>query len=472
MGGFLGRSDVIVGSRSGDFGDFKEDADPVATSPLVLAPDIDEQVTVEHIYPGRSLQIFSSSAEIYVPSEPITPDNVALKVSSKRGTQALCQPVDVQGGTFFVDRNGTNIREYLFQETEQSYTAEPISTLGGHLVKSPVDMALRASGDTEEPTILYVINQGRDSNFDKVPAAAITIDRAQQVTAFARLVTPTGEFKAVATTQAGETAFIVSRELGGNEWNYFEIMDGDLLSDHAYEISNADTDYATATAGQTVFSYTFSNPLEVTDIAMFQREDTLDAWTRIEPTNYTLNTGAKTITLATGLDAGTLTVIAKRQTSFSTGAPELDGIACYVHCDKRPVGAHTPASGSVTIAGDEGFFIKAQIGLRWVPEIVLQAYKGQGGQSPTMENQRIFRVLLNVERTSHIAVAMENDRARAVALTDYDGAIYDQDLEEILFTGVKRVSGIGRWEKEPRLKITQTQPGLFHLRAASYDIKW
>lgn len=471
MGGFRSRPDVIVGSRVGNFAEFKEDADPISTSPLVLAPDIDEQVTVENIYPGRNLQIFTSAAELYIPVEPITPDTVALKVTSKRGHAERTQPVDVQGGTLFLDRNGTNLREYLFSEAEQSYTAEPVSTLGGHLVQDPVDMALRRSNDTDEPTILYVVNTGRDRNFAKVPGASITIDRAQQVTSFARIAT-FGELKAVAASQAGEVAFVTRRALAGNAWNYLETLDAARMSDHSSMIENAEIDEFTATASQTVFTYTFTNPSEDTDIAMFTREDSSAAWTRVEPGDYTLDTGAKTITLDTGATAGDLYAICKRQTSFSTGAPELDGIECYVHADGRPVGEHTPSAGSVTIAGDEGFFFEAEIGIRMVPDVILQAFKGQGGMSPTMQRQRIFRALLNLERTSHAAIGMETSSPRAIALTDYDADVWDQDLEEILFTGVKRVSGLGRWELEPRLRITQTEPGPFLLRSVSYDIRY
>lgn len=471
MGGFKGRPDVIIGSRAGAIDEFKEDADPVATSPLVLVPDIDEQVTIENIYPGRNLQIFTSSAELFIPDEPITPTNVALKITSKRGSSSYGQPVDVQGGTLFIDRNGTALREYLFTETEQSYTAEPVSTLGGHLINNPTDMALRRSVDTDKPTILYVINTGRDRDFNKVPAAAITIDRAQTVTAFARMETD-GEFMAVAATQAGQVAFMVQRELGGAEWQYLELMDADHYSDHSVKVANPDLETFTATALQTVFTYTFSNPTDVNDIAVFTRQDTNDDWARAAAADYTLNTGAKTVTFGTGQAVGHLVAISKRATTITTGTPELDGVVSYVHVDGRPVGAHTPASGSVTIAGDEGFFFFALVGLRMVPTVTMQAYKGQGGQSPTMQKQRIFRAVLSMDRTSNIAISMETGTPRAVALTDYDAGTFDLDLDDILFTGVKRVSGIGSWQLEPRVTITQTEPGPFVLRSIAYDIRF
>lgn len=472
MGGFKGQPDVLVRSRLQNFDDFKGDQDPVASSPLILQPDIDDLVEIRAIYPGRSLQIFTSSAELYAPDEPITPDNAALKVTSRRGHQDRTQPVDVQGGTFFVDRNGTALREYLFSEAEQSYTAEPISTLGGHLVQQPIDLALRRGVDTDEPTLVYLVNQGRDRDFTKVPAACLTVDRAQQIAAMTRITTKLGDFKGVAASQGGRVAFMVERRLAGNRWHYLEELDDNHMSDHAVEVANPDLETFTATEDQTVFTYTFSNPVDELDIGVFSRADDLDVWRRVEPDDYTLDTGAKTVTFDTGRDVDTKVAIAKRATSFSTGAPQLDGIECYLHVDGRANGAHTPSSGSVTVLGDEGFFFHARLGLRMVPNVVLHAFKGQGGQSPTMQKQRLFRALINVERTSSLAVCMDGQTPKAVALTSLDSGTYDMDLEEVLYSGQVRISGLGRWQKEPRLRITQNEPGPFLLRAARYDIRF
>ena len=190
MGGFKGRPDLLVGSRAGALFDFKEDADPVAGSPIVVAPNVDDQITIHNIYPGRHLQIFTSSAEMYIPDEPITIDNIALKTTSRHGANADTQPVDVQGGTLFSDRNGRALREYLYQDAEQSYSAEPVSILAGHLMASPQSLVLRRARDVDEPTLLLLANTGVDRAGDTVPAAMCVIDRAQQVTGFFRVKTP------------------------------------------------------------------------------------------------------------------------------------------------------------------------------------------------------------------------------------------------------------------------------------------
>lgn len=399
MGGFKARPDVIVASRAGALFDFKEDADPVAASPIVVAPNIDDQVTIQNIYPGRHLQIFTSSAEIYVPDEPITIDNIALKVTSRHGSSPDVKPVDVQGGTLFVDRNGRALREYLFTDTEQSYSAEPVSLLAGHLMSSPRSLVLRRARDVDEPTILLVANTGVDRKGDQVPAAMCVIDRAQQVTGFFRIKTH-GTPLEFATTQSGEAFAMVERDLAGVAWRFLEQFDDAFMSDCSVSISGS---------GSTI------------DVSAY---------------------------------------------------PWLEGQTVEVHGDGLPLGAFTVSSGSIDL-GTATYASSAEVGLKQVPRIVLHPFKGRGELSPTMQNMRIFRALLQLERTGAVAITgHDGGRARQVSLQNYDSGRMDPTLEEVLFTGPKRIGGLGRWQKEPTVEITQIEPMPFLLRSITYDIRY
>jgi len=399
MGGFKARPDMLVGSRAGALFDFKEDADPVAASPIVVAPNIDDQVTIQNIYPGRHLQIFTSSAELYVPDEPITIDNIALKVTSRHGSSPEVKPVDVQGGTMFVDRNGRALREYLFTDTEQSYSAEPVSLLAGHLMSSPRSLMLRRARDVDEPTLLLASNTGTDRNGDEVPAAMIVIDRAQQVTGFFRVKTQ-GKPLEFATTQGGEAFAVVERDLAGVKWNFMEQFDDAFMSDCSVSISGS---------GSTI------------DVSAY---------------------------------------------------PWLEGQEVEVHGDGLPLGAFIVASGSVDL-GTATYASSAEVGLRQVPRIVLHPYKGKGDLSPTMQNMRVFRALIQLERTGAVAITgHDGGRPRPVSLQNYDTGLMDPTLEEVLFTGPKRVGGLGRWQKEPTVEITQIEPMPFLLRSLTYDIRF
>ena len=399
MGGFKARKDLIIASRAGALFDFKEDMDPVAASPIVVAPNIDDQVTIHNIYPGRHLQIFTSSAELYIPSEPITIDNIALKVTSRHGSAPTVTPVDMQGGTLFVDRNGRALREYLFTDTEQSYSAEPVSLLAGHLMSSPRSLVLRRSRDVDEPTILLVANTGTDRNGVTVPAAMVVIDRAQQVTGFFRIATQ-GTPLDFATTQSGEAFAMVSRDLAGSAWNYLEQFDEAFMSDCSVSVSGS---------GSTI---------DVSDY------------------------------------------------------PWLEGEIVEVHGDGLPLGAYTVASGSIDL-GTATYASVAHVGLKQVPRIVLHPFKGRGETSPTMQNMRIFRALLQLERTGAAAITgHDGGRPREIPFFNYDSGTTDPTLEETLFTGPKRVSGMGKWQKEPTIEITQIEPMPFLLRSLTYDVRY
>jgi hypothetical protein len=400
MGGFAARPDLIIASRAGALFDFKTDVDPVSTSPIIVAPALDDQVTVQSMYPGRHMQIFTSSAELFIPDEPITPENIAIKATSRHGTQALTQPLDVQGGTLFIDRNGRALREYLFTDTEQSYSAEPVSLLAGHLVSSPRAMAVRRGRDVDEPTLLLIANTGVDRNGAQVPASFCVIDRAQQVTGFFRVDTVKGRPLSFAAAQGGNAFTVVRRELAGQPWNYLEQFDDDCMSDCSILFTGAGT--------------------------------TLDV----------------------------------------SSHPWLIGQEVFIHVDGLPVGLRTvPPSGVIDLDG-RSYAERAEVGLRMIPRIVLHPFKGKGQISPTMQNQRIFRALFQLERTADLATAMDGQRARPLALRNHDSGLWDPTIDEMLFTGPVRVSGLGKWQKEPCLFITQIDPLPFLVRSISYDVRY
>ena len=469
MGGFRSRPDVIAGSRAGAYFDFKADADPVAGSPILVAPNVDDQVSIQALFPGRHLQIFTSSTEFYVPDEPITIDNIALKATSRFGANQYVRAVDVQGGTLFVDRNGRAIREYLYTDTEQSYSAEPISIMAGHLVAEPRFLCLRRALDVDFPTLLMMANYGTDRFGQRVPASFCVIDRAQQVTGFVRITTP-GTPLGFITSQGGKSFAVTERSLAGPTWKYLEIFDADHMSDAAVFVDNPDVEDFTALAAQTVFTYTFTSPVSAAEISVWSFDGL--KWLRVSNEDYAINLGAKTVTFTTGRAAGDEIRIAKRVSQISlTDYPFLEGVEVYVHGDGMPIGLFTSSAGVIDL-GDQRFDFQAEIGLRMVPRIVMQPYKGKGEMSPTMRNMRIFEALIQVERTGALSIGQSGRRIRPVPLQRFDSGLMDPVLEEVLYTGAKRIAGLGDWSIEPCLEISQDEPMPFLVRSVTYDVRF
>lgn len=99
--------------------------------------------TIRAIVSGRHVQIFTSIGEWIVTGDPLTPTNIQVHQQSRIGSPVDRQvpPRDVDGATLFAARNGREIREFLFTDTEQAYQAPDLALLARHLVADPVDQA-------------------------------------------------------------------------------------------------------------------------------------------------------------------------------------------------------------------------------------------------------------------------------------------------------------------------------------------
>ena len=78
-----------------------------------------------------------------VTGAPLTPEDVQVQRQSRIGSPGdrHVPPRDVDGATLFVARNGRELREFLFVDTEQAYQAADLALLAQHLVRNPVDQA-------------------------------------------------------------------------------------------------------------------------------------------------------------------------------------------------------------------------------------------------------------------------------------------------------------------------------------------
>jgi hypothetical protein len=103
----------------------------------------DDRPAIRALISGRNLQVFTSTSEWVVTGVPLTPENVQVQRQSRIGSPADRQvpPRDVDGATLFTARNGHELREFLFVDTEQAYQAADLALLARHLVRNPVDQA-------------------------------------------------------------------------------------------------------------------------------------------------------------------------------------------------------------------------------------------------------------------------------------------------------------------------------------------
>ncbi len=142
IGGSRDLPNALWLSKSGQFFNFDlgTGADDEAIAFRLAA---NENQIIRSMVSGRNLQIFTSSGEWIVTGTPLTPTNLQVRRQSRIGspTDRQVPPRDVDGATLFVARNGREIREFLFTDSEQAYQAPDLALLARHLVLDPVDQA-------------------------------------------------------------------------------------------------------------------------------------------------------------------------------------------------------------------------------------------------------------------------------------------------------------------------------------------
>lgn len=214
----------VWASRSGDPQDFNTNltADDYG---IAVPADTSDVPAFTAIHAGRHLQLFSTSAEFYVPAsdaQAVTPNNVALRRNTDRGIKAGLRVHEVDGATLFVQRRGNALREMIFTDVELAYQTNNISLFSSHLIRDPIDFTLRRSTSTTDADYLFMCND------DGTMTVFCTL-RTQNVNAMTLWQTQ-GSYKA-AVSVLGEVYFAVERTINGNAVVMIERMDDTLTVD-------------------------------------------------------------------------------------------------------------------------------------------------------------------------------------------------------------------------------------------------
>ncbi|HYH18036.1 MAG TPA: hypothetical protein VD995_05405 [Azospirillum sp.] len=187
----------------------------------------DQVNAIRAVFSGRHLQLFTSGAEYMVSGDPLTPQNIQLNRQTRIGSPVdrTLAPRDVDGATLFVSRNGKEVREFLYTDTEAAYQANDLALLARHIVGKPRDQDF----DKSRRLLFVVMEDGA--------IGALTVYRAEQVTAWTRLTTD-GAARSVAVV--GDDVYLLAERGAG--WT-IERFDDTLNLDSAL-VGESDTPVA------------------------------------------------------------------------------------------------------------------------------------------------------------------------------------------------------------------------------------
>ena len=147
FGGTLDQPDTLFFSKIGSFYNF--DVGEALDNEAIVATAATGTVnSIRHLVSNRDLQIFTNSSEFYVPTfenKAITPTNLQIKKQTPYGS-SFVNPVEIDGATVFVQSNGRIVREYIFTDSEQAYSASPVSSIASHIINTPKYSTVAHSG--------------------------------------------------------------------------------------------------------------------------------------------------------------------------------------------------------------------------------------------------------------------------------------------------------------------------------------
>ena len=160
--GTIQEPDAIWMSSIGQFFNFDvgnaEDDDSIN---LVAATgDVNE---IRYLVSNRDLQVFTASAELYVPTflnQAITPANAQIRKQTPYGCEFV-EPQSIDGATIFMQTGGRVAREYLYTDSEDAYTATAVSMISSHLINDFQDLAVvNGAFEKAESYAVFVSSDG------------------------------------------------------------------------------------------------------------------------------------------------------------------------------------------------------------------------------------------------------------------------------------------------------------------------
>ena len=146
FGGTIAEPDKLWMSKIGDYFNFDVGIanDDESIQLTAATGDVNE---IRYLVSNRDLQVFTVSGELYVPTylnQAITPTNAQIRKQTPYGC-SFVTPDSIDGATIFVQHNGHAVREYIYSDSEDAYTASSVSTVASHLMLDPKCLAIAHS---------------------------------------------------------------------------------------------------------------------------------------------------------------------------------------------------------------------------------------------------------------------------------------------------------------------------------------
>ena len=491
LGGTKSRPNTLFGSRVARFFDFNP-GEGLDDDSIEATLDTDSVNAIIGLFSGRDLQIFTKGGEFFVPQsslDPITPSNIVINGSTRRGAKEGIKPVGVESGTLFIQRSGKAVREFSFSDTELSYVSSNISLLSSHLLSTPVDMALRKATSTTEGDMLMIVNNDgtlvmysllRDQNViapslasTGPDVATITVSDYANIAAGTEL-TFTDNNGTVITLQSEAVGSSAPSSASGNTHFFRPNSSNDTTADNIF------------TAFGNISQFVVKNPAAavVTVKRVVPGDDNLTV-TTTDSTRLTVTNFAKSDKfLNVAVDVETVYCVVKRSINGSdvyyveafnddnttdsailfsggtlpgstslSGLTHLEGETVKVIVDDAMQANKVVSSGAITLDAVPSSYV--EVGLDYTPKVKTLPVELKLPSGNTIaQKKRIVEATANVYLSQNLTVD-----GKDIAFT-----------ASSFFTGLKRRKPMLGFDRQGQITISQSQPLFFTLLGIEYKV--
>ena len=491
LGGTKSRPNTLFGSRVARFFDFNP-GEGLDDDSIEATLDTDSVNAIIGLFSGRDLQIFTKGGEFFVPQsslDPITPSNIVINGSTRRGAKEGIKPVGVESGTLFIQRSGKAVREFSFSDTELSYVSSNISLLSSHLLSTPVDMALRKATSTTEGDMLMIVNTDgtlvmysllRDQNVI-APSLASTGPETASITVsdYANIAVGTE----LTFTDNNGTVITLQSEAAGSSSPSSASGNTHFFRPNSSNNTTADNIF---TAFGNISQFVVKNPAAavVTVKRVVPGDDNLTV-TTTDSTRLTVTNFAKTDKfLNVAVDVETVYCVVKRSINGSdvyyveafnddnttdsailfsggtlpgstslSGLTHLEGETVKVIVDDAMQTNKVVSSGAITLDAVPSSYV--EVGLDYTPKVKTLPVELKLPSGNTIaQKKRIVEATANVYLSQNLTVD-----GKDIAFT-----------ASSFFTGLKRRKPMLGFDRQGQITISQSQPLFFTLLGIEYKV--
>lgn len=232
MGGLASRPGTLIASRIGQFFDLQT-IGAGADKGIDVNLDTDESTDILALFPGRHLQVLTSSGTHFCPVTPITPPPPFPR-STKEGAEAGTPVLELEGDALFVQAGAATIARTVFDDNKQKYVFDPLSAFASHLADGIVAAGMRRGRSTKEPNLaVFVKSDGT--------ATAMYAMLTREVLGFVPWITD-GAFVEAGGELAGDLYVGVTRTSGEDvERDRLERLDETFMLDAAVRYDSPGT---------------------------------------------------------------------------------------------------------------------------------------------------------------------------------------------------------------------------------------